>query len=203
MSNKSLWNLIIKIASFLAIVFLFLAAALSYISHFSSPQNPAALVLTVIFAAGLAAFTLVTAHFSNIKLERELKNATKIARQIAGGEIVENIDTDESELLAALEDISDSLRNIIVQADQISTGDLSANIALRSDADIFGQSLQSMIEKLRSLIQTQEERDYLQQSILKLLCEVSQIAAGDLTAQAKVSPETTGAIAEAFNTKTK
>ncbi len=54
-----------------------------------------------------------------------------------------------------------------------------------------------------SLVQTQEKREKLQQSILKLLEEVSEVAAGDLTVQAEVSPEMTGAIAEAFNSMTK
>jgi twitching motility protein PilJ len=203
MSNNSLWNLIIKIASVLAIVFLFLGGALSYASHFGSLQNNVAVVLTVFFAAALAAFSLVCLNFSNVKLERELKFATEIANQIAGGEVIEEAVKNESELLAALQDISDNLRKITVQADQIAGGDLSANIDLRSDPDVLGQSLQNMIEKLRSLIQTQEERDYLQKSILKLLREVSEVAAGDLTVQAQVSPEMTGAIAEAFNAMTK
>jgi twitching motility protein PilJ len=51
-------------------------------------------------------------------------------------------------------------------------------------------------------VQTQEARDQLQASVLKLLGEVREVAAGDLTVQAQVSPEMTGAIAEAFNSMT-
>ena len=203
MPNNSLWNLIIKIASFLATVFLLLAGALSYASHFGSLQNNVAVVLTVFFAVGLTIFTLAAVNFSNFRLERELKTAAEIANQIAGGELLEEAVENESELLGALQEISNNLRKIAGEADRIADGDLSVNIASRSDSDAFGQSLQTMIEKLRSLIQTQEERDYLQKSILKLLREVSEVAAGDLTVQAEVSPEMTGAIAEAFNSMTK
>ncbi len=60
-----------------------------------------------------------------------------------------------------------------------------------------------MVDQLHELVQTQEKRDRLQESILKLLKEVSEVAAGDLTVQAEVSPEMTGAIAEAFNSMTR
>ena len=203
MPTNSLWNLIIKIASLLAVLFLFLGAALSYASHFGSMRNNVAVVLTVFFAVGLATFALIAVNLGSFKLEREFKDAAEIAGQIARGELLEESINNENELFAALQEISDNLRQTAAEADQIAEGDSSANINLRSDADIFGQSLQNMVEKLRSLTQTQEERDHLQKSILKLLREVSEVAAGDLTVQAEVSPETTGAIAEAFNSMTK
>jgi twitching motility protein PilJ len=59
------------------------------------------------------------------------------------------------------------------------------------------------VEKLRVSVQTQDERERLERSIKKLLDEVSEVAAGDLTVQAEVTPEMTGAIAGAFNSMTK
>ena len=203
MPNHSLWNLIVKIASLLAILFTLLGAALSYASHFGSAQNSAAIVLMVFFAAGLSIFALAAVNFGNFKLEREIKDATEIAGQIAHGELLEEEIKNENELFAALQEISGNLQTIRSEADQIAEGDFTVNISPRSDADVFGQSLSNMTEKLRSLIQTQEERDYLQKSVLKLLSEVSEVAAGDLTGQAEVSSEMTGAIAEAFNSMTK
>ncbi len=203
MPNNSLWNLIIKITSLLAVLFLLLGAAISYASHFGAMQNSVALVLTIFFAGGLAAFSLVTVNYRSFNLERDLKNAIEIAGQIARGELLEAEVRNENELFAALQEISDNQRQTAACADLIAAGDLSANINPRSEADAFGQSLGNMIEKLRSRIQTQEERDYLEKSVLKLLREVSEVAAGDLTVQAEVTPETTGAIAEAFNSMTK
>lgn len=203
MPNNSLWNLIIKFASFLAIIFLLLGGALSYASHFGAMQNNAAVVLTVFFAVGLAVFSLVAVNFAYFKLESELQSATEIANQLAGGELLEPAVKNETELFAALQDISDNLRKTAAEANQIAAGDAAANFSERPDSDVFAQSLQNMLERLRASIQTQEERDDLQKSILKLLREVSEVAAGDLTVQAEVSPEMTGAIAEAFNSMTK
>jgi len=203
MISNPLWNLFIKIASVLAMLFLLLGAALTYAAYIGLLQNIGAVVLTVFFAAGLAVFALVAVNFTNFKLESEVKDATEIADQIAHGELPEDEIKNESELFAALRNVSDNLRTIRAEADRVAGGDLTANINLRSDTDRFGQSLQNMIEKFRSMIQTQEERDYLQKSILNLLREVSEVAAGDLTVQAEVSSEMTGAIAEAFNSMTK
>ena len=203
MPTNSLWNLIIKIASFLAIVFLLLAVTLSYAEHFGSLQNDAAVFLTVFFAAALAVLSLAAVNYKNFKLERELRDATEIAHRIAVGDLPDEAVKSESELFAALQNISVNLRKIADEADQIANGDLSVNIHPRSGADVFSVSLQNMVENLRSLIQTQEERDFLQKSILKLLREVSEVAAGDLTVQAEGSSEMTGAIAEAFNSMTK
>lgn len=203
MSNNSLWNLIIKIASVAAMLLLIIGASLSYASHFGLTQNSVAVVLTDFTAAALAIFALVAVNFSNYKHEREIKDASDFANQISHGEIVHESVKSESELLAALQNVSTSLQTIADEADRIAAGELSANIAPQSDADTFGQSLSNMVEKLRSLIQTPEERDYLQKSIHKLRHEVSEVAAGDLTVQAEISSETTGAIAEAFNLMTK
>jgi twitching motility protein PilJ len=203
MPINSLWNLSIKIASFLAILFILLSTALTYAALFGSLQNNGAVILTAFFAAALSVFSLVALGFKNLRLGRELKDAVEIAGQIAAGELLEEDVKSEGELLTALQEVSDKLRRTALEADRIAEGDLTAHINLRSETDVFGQSLRSMVEKLRSLIQTQEERDYLQKSILKLLQEVSEVAAGDLTVQAEVSPEMTGAIAEAFNSMTK
>jgi twitching motility protein PilJ len=48
-------------------------------------------------------------------------------------------------------------------------------------------------------MQSRDERDRIQTSIMKLLDEVSNVADGDLTVQAEVTEDMTGAIADAFN----
>lgn len=208
MPTKSLWNFLIKIASLLAMIILLLGAGLSYASNFGLTQNKGASVLIVFCAAALAIFALAAVSFDNYKLENQLKSAARIAGHLAVGELIEDDnkftdDYDESELLNSLREISVYLREKSTVSDLIATGDLSTDIVLRAENDIFGASFQNMVEKLRLLVQTKEERDFLQQSILKLLSEVSEVAAGDLTVQAEVSPEMTGAIAEAFNSMTK
>ncbi len=63
-------------------------------------------------------------------------------------------------------------------------------------------SLNSMLDNLVSLIQSREERDRIQNSIHKLLEEIGGLAEGDLTTEAEVTAEITGAIADAFNNMT-
>ncbi|MBA2737626.1 MAG: methyl-accepting chemotaxis protein [Pyrinomonadaceae bacterium] len=201
MPDNPIWNLITKLFSLLAVIFLLLGATLVGAAYFDFTTNEAAGVLTVSFAAVLAIFSLLMTNYSNIKLSGEIKEATEIAHQISLGETFE--EEMPSELLDSLREISVYLQEKAAIAKQIASGDLSARVRLRSDDDAFGQAFQDMIDKLRSLVQTQETRDRLETSIRKLLTEVSQVAAGDLTVQAEVSPEMTGEIADAFNQMTR
>jgi twitching motility protein PilJ len=203
MQSNPLWNLLIKIFSFLAVIFLLLGASLVATAHFGLTENKIAGVLTVSFAAVLAIFALVVLNFSNFKLSRELKEASEIGHHLAQGEFFDEEAEETSDLLFALQEISAYRREKAAIFDRMALGDLSTEIVLRSDTDAFGQSLKNMADKLRQKVQTEEKRDQLQSSILKLLSEVSEVAAGDLTVQAEVSPEMTGAIAEAFNSMTK
>ncbi|HEU5319029.1 MAG TPA: methyl-accepting chemotaxis protein [Chloroflexota bacterium] len=63
----------------------------------------------------------------------------------------------------------------------------------------LGGRLNEMLDSLTELVQTREERDALQERIQKLLMEVSTVAEGDLTVQAEVTADETGALADAFN----
>ena len=63
----------------------------------------------------------------------------------------------------------------------------------------LGGRLNEMLDSLTELVQTREERDALQERIQKLLTEVSTVAEGDLTVQAEVTADETGALADAFN----
>jgi twitching motility protein PilJ len=57
-----------------------------------------------------------------------------------------------------------------------------------------------MLDNTLVLIQSREERDAIQASIMRLLEEISGLAEGDLTRRAIVTAEVTGAIADSFNT---
>jgi twitching motility protein PilJ len=86
----------------------------------------------------------------------------------------------------------------------IGIGDFASRAEVYS-TDEIGQataSLNAMLDNLMMLIQSREERDKIQDSIQKLLEEISGLADGDLTIQAEVTAEVTGAIADAFNNMT-
>ncbi|MDQ6788848.1 MAG: methyl-accepting chemotaxis protein [Acidobacteriota bacterium] len=204
MQTNSLWNFLGRFFSALAVIFLLLGAGLIYASYFGFTKNDAAGILTLSFAVVLAIGALGMLTFANLKLAQTLKDGARFAERIAqGASFAENDGENQSDLTDALHDVYEYIREKAVIADQIAAGNLTANVVLRSDADGFGAAFQNMIDRLRLLVQTQEERDRLQASILKLLSEVSEVAAGDLTVQAEVSTEMTGEIAEAFNSMTR
>jgi twitching motility protein PilJ len=85
--------------------------------------------------------------------------------------------------------------------DQIGAGNLEARapVISRDELGAMAASLNSMLDNTLTLIQSREERDRIQGSIRKLLDEVSGVAEGDLSGEAEVTPDVTGAIADSFN----
>jgi len=83
----------------------------------------------------------------------------------------------------------------------IGMGDFEARaeIVSRDELGTMAASLNAMLDNTLVLIQSREERDAIQASILKLLEEISGLAEGDLTRRAEVTAEVTGAIADSFN----
>ena len=84
---------------------------------------------------------------------------------------------------------------------EISTGNFQARVEVKSRDELGGmaRSLNSMLDNTLALIQSRDERDNIQQSIMKLLEEVAGVASGDLTKEAEVTADVTGAIADSFN----
>src|SRR5581483_12169487 len=60
-------------------------------------------------------------------------------------------------------------------------------------------SLNTMLDNTAALVQSKDDRDRMQSAIMKLLDEIAGIAEGDLTKDAEVSADVTGAIADSFN----
>lgn len=202
MQENPIWRLLTRAASFFAVLLLLLGAGLVSASYFGWTENQIAGVWTIILGVALGVFALITINISNLKLQHELKGATDIAHQLSQGEILEEDFEGGSELFDSLNDISTYFKNKSQIINRISSGDLSEEVMLRSDSDAFGKAFQNMIGKLRPLIETQEKRDALQDSILRLSREVSLIAAGDLTVEAETDEEMTGKIAVALNSMT-
>ena len=97
--------------------------------------------------------------------------------------------------------VSRQVREIMTLFQNIGMGDFDARVDVFSE-DELGQmaySLNAMLDNILDLIQTREERDAMQSSIIKLLDEVSGAADGDLSVEAEVTTDITGSIADAFN----
>jgi methyl-accepting chemotaxis protein len=85
--------------------------------------------------------------------------------------------------------------------DSVAVGDLTSRVPNPSDTELgsVARSLNSMLDSTVSLVQTRTERDQMQAAVMKLLDEVSGVAEGDLTVQAEVTADVTGAVADSVN----
>lgn len=91
------------------------------------------------------------------------------------------------------------LKHMASVSDEIASGNLNVTIEPRSENDRFGNSFKNMLDNTLTLVQSREERNDLQKSMMKLLGEVADVANGDLTVEAEVTADMTGAVADAFN----
>jgi len=199
--ENPLWNLVLKSSSAAGAFLLVLAAALLIAAEAGVTESHRAGIGTLIFAIAIVGFSLAALNFAHVRYRRAVTIADAAAHRLAQGELLGH--SESPELLASLLDISAYLAERSSHAMRIETGDLSANVQLRSDADVLGMAMQDMTERLREVVGTEETRGSLQKSVIKLLDEVSEVSAGDLTVQADVGPEITGEIANAFNSMTR
>ncbi len=83
----------------------------------------------------------------------------------------------------------------------IEEGKLDARVPIMTGDELgdMATRFNNMLANTAGLLQSEEERARIQTSIMRLLDEVSQVAEGDLTAQAEVTNDVTGAIADSFN----
>jgi twitching motility protein PilJ len=139
----------------------------------------------------------------NLKFRSRQQEIAGKINEIAAGNISVGVELDPEEsaeeLNLAIQNLLDYLNEKASLIDKIAAGDLTAKVELRCADDTFGSIFQNMLEKLQGAVQTREEQGALKGSISKLLEEVSEIAQGDLTVEAEVNSETTGALANAFN----
>ena len=106
-------------------------------------------------------------------------------------------------LLAALiaRAITRQITSILQVFQKLGMGDYQARVVVDATDEIgvLTTSLNAMLDNVTGLMQSRDERDQMQSSIQKLLEEVSGVGEGDLTAEAEVTADMTGAIADSFN----
>ncbi len=91
---------------------------------------------------------------------------------------------------------------LMAATDRVEKGDLRARAEVFSQDELGSMTItfNAMLDHTEDLIETREqERDALQTSIMRLMNEVADVAQGDLTTEAAVTADATGAIADAFN----
>ncbi len=93
------------------------------------------------------------------------------------------------------------VRDLMRVAEALGRGDLSkkANVTTGDELGQLGDTLNSTIDRLQGLIQTESDRDKMQHQVMDLLSIVSTAAEGDLTVKAEVTADAFGSVADAFN----
>ncbi|NOT61555.1 MAG: HAMP domain-containing protein [Acidobacteria bacterium] len=93
---------------------------------------------------------------------------------------------------------TEQITGLIVEVEK---GNFDKRIPVQSTDELgrTAKAFNSMLDNTKGLMQSRDERDRIQSSIMKLLDEVANVADGDLTAEAEVTEDMTGAIADAFN----
>jgi twitching motility protein PilJ len=97
--------------------------------------------------------------------------------------------------------LTNQVNHIMGLLDEIGMGNFKARTEVVSNDElgVMATTLNAMLDNITVLIQSQEERDTIQESIMKLLEEISALSDGDFTARAEVTEDMTGAIADSFN----
>lgn len=93
------------------------------------------------------------------------------------------------------------IRNIITIAEAVGRGDLSSRVEVTTADEIgqLGTTFNDTLDRLQGLVQSETDRDKMQNQVIGLLSVVSTAAEGDLTAQAEVTADALGSVADAFN----
>lgn len=97
--------------------------------------------------------------------------------------------------------LTNQVDHIMVLLEEIEQENYEARTEVVSDDElgVMAVTLNSMLDNITILIQSQDERNAIQESIMKLLEEISSLSDGDFTARAEVTEDVTGAIADSFN----
>lgn len=98
--------------------------------------------------------------------------------------------------------LTKQINHIMDLLSEMGMGNFQARTEVVSNDELgeMATALNAMLDSITMLIQSQEERDAIQDSIMKLMGEISELTEGDLTARAEVTEDVTGAIADSFNT---
>jgi methyl-accepting chemotaxis protein len=93
------------------------------------------------------------------------------------------------------------IRHLRATAEKIRAGsyDTRAQVSTGDELQSLADSVNSMLDRIVGLIQSEDERQRLQHAIVNLLEAVSRASEGDLTMRGEVTPDVLGSVTDAFN----
>jgi methyl-accepting chemotaxis protein len=97
--------------------------------------------------------------------------------------------------------VADEAHALAVVSESMAHGDLSSRVPSPGATELgrIGRAINTMLDHTVPLVDSRKERDRMQAAVMKLLSEVSGVAEGDLTVEAEVTDDVTGALADSFN----
>ncbi|MCS6873761.1 MAG: methyl-accepting chemotaxis protein [Pyrinomonadaceae bacterium] len=198
--TKLLHNFLIRISSAVAIVFLVLGLIFILVSYFADEPSSFVGLVIMTFAVLVAILAIVMANFAIFNLSSEIRESAFLAEKIAQGELFSDSEESvSSEVKSALRLVEANFSQRMREIERAASGDFDFEINLFSDSDVFGQSLQRLIVRLKSSVLTKEYKENLNKSIQSFLTKSSQIMNGDYAVKvAAFLPEMEPA-ARAFN----
>jgi twitching motility protein PilJ len=97
--------------------------------------------------------------------------------------------------------ISRGVTEIAEVAAQAASGQLQARARIDSRDELgrMASAFNAMLDRIGGLVQTETERDQMQQRLMQFLVLVSEVSKGDLTKRGEVTADMFGNLADAFN----
>jgi twitching motility protein PilJ len=97
--------------------------------------------------------------------------------------------------------IARSIVHVADVAEQAAAGNLQARAKLESNDEIgqMAKAFNAMLDRITSLVSTEEERDAMQKRLVQFLVLVSDVGKGDLTKRGEVTADMFGNLADGFN----
>ncbi len=97
--------------------------------------------------------------------------------------------------------LSGGIVHIAQVAEQAAAGNLQARAKVESGDELgqMAKSFNAMLDRITTLVQTEEERDIMQKRLMQFLVLVSDVGKGDLTKRGEVTADMFGNLADGFN----
>jgi twitching motility protein PilJ len=138
---------------------------------------------------------------SLIALLREREQRIKRDRLILLGVIALGVLAAVLAVLAIAKSVTRQTEEILRLIGRVEQGDTEARARVVSEDELgrAAGAFNSMLDNMKGLIQSRDDRDQIQREIMRLLNEVDDVAKGDLTGELEITEGMIGAIADAFN----
>jgi len=144
------WAVLIQVPSDVVL------AELNGLNHDITTRSAFSTLLQVCAAISILVLVSLFLWRMSGRIARPISKAADIAHNIENGIFDARLEVETKDevgkLASALNSMSDSLKEKINLAEQISQGNLNCNVTLTSPSDQLGKSLQNMVDKLNLLI---------------------------------------------------